>query len=67
MNTFQRDAQAFDYKPDGSGRDQYVIFNYGLKNNYRDQYKCFEKSLRKDTETPMMDQKFAKMNPDTQN
>jgi hypothetical protein len=34
----RKEATAFDYKPDGSGRDSYVIFNYGLKRNYRSQF-----------------------------
>lgn len=42
----KKDATAFDYVPDGSGRDSYVIFNYGLKANYRSSYKKFERDLR---------------------
>ena len=33
--TAKKDATAFDYKPDGSGRDLYIINNYGLKRNYK--------------------------------
>ena len=42
----RKEATAFDYVPDGSGRDSYVIFNYGLKANYRSGYKDFERGLR---------------------
>ena len=42
----RKEPTAFDYVPDGSGRDSYVIFNYGLKANYRSGYKEFEKDLR---------------------
>jgi hypothetical protein len=31
----QKEATAFDYVPDGNGRDLYIIQNYGLKHNYR--------------------------------
>jgi hypothetical protein len=31
----RKEATAFDYTPDGSGRDLYIIRNYGLKRNYR--------------------------------
>jgi len=41
-----KEATAFDYVPDGTGRDGYVIFNYGLKTNYRSGYKDFERNLR---------------------
>ena len=51
----QKAATAFDYVPDGSGRDSYVIFNYGLKANYRSAYKNFERDLRSRHETPIMD------------
>ena len=33
--TPRKEATAFDYTPDGSGRDGYIIRNYGLKANYR--------------------------------
>lgn len=55
----RKDATAFDYVPDGSGRDSYVIFNYGLKANYRSDYKGFERGLRSHQETPMMDARSA--------
>ena len=42
----KKDATAFDYVPDGTGRDSYVIFNYGLKANYRSSYRGFENDLR---------------------
>lgn len=42
----RKDATAFDYVPDGSGRDSYVIFNSGLKRNHRSQWKEFESKLR---------------------
>ena len=37
----RKEPTAFDYVPDGSGRDSYVIFNYGLKRNYRSSYNEF--------------------------
>ena len=37
----RKEATAFDYVPDGSGRDSYVIFNYGLKANYKSSYNDF--------------------------
>ena len=46
MSQPRKEATAFDYVPDGSGRDSYVIFNYGLKANYRSAYKNFEQGLR---------------------
>lgn len=33
--TPKKDAVAFDYKPDGTGRDLYVIRLFGLKRNYK--------------------------------
>ena len=48
--------------PDGSGRDSYVIFNYGLKANYRSGYKEFEKDLRSGYNTPMMDARQSRRN-----
>ena len=30
----RKEATAFDYVPDGSGRDLYIIRNFGLKCNY---------------------------------
>lgn len=56
-----REATAFDYVPDGSGRDSYVIFNYGLKTNYRSPYKNFERDLRSRQETPMMDSRLERI------
>jgi hypothetical protein len=41
-----KEATAFDYKPDGSGRDSYVIRNFGLKRDYKSYYHDFEKGLR---------------------
>ena len=58
----RKEATAFDYVPDGSGRDSYVIFNYGLKANYRSGYKEFERDLRSGTSTPMMDARQARRN-----
>jgi hypothetical protein len=54
-----KEATAFDYVPDGTGRDSYVIFNYGLKANYRSDYKGYERNLRSRQETPMMDARLA--------
>jgi hypothetical protein len=45
--------------PDGSGRDSYVIFNYGLKANYRSGYNEFQKDLRSAQATPVMDARQA--------
>jgi len=53
--TPHKEATAFDYTPDGSGRDLYIIRSYGLKNNYRSQYRHFEKTLRTGFETPLAD------------
>ena len=58
----RKEATAFDYVPDGSGRDSYVIFNYGLKANYRSGYKEFEKDLRSGHDTPMMDARQSRRN-----
>jgi len=52
-----KEATAFDYPPDGSGRDSYIIRNYGLKANYRSQFREFEKGLRSDIHTPAMNQR----------
>ena len=54
-NATQKEATAFDYTPDGSGRDSYIIKSYGLKRNYRSGWKVFEKSLRSGESTPVMD------------
>ena len=51
----KKDATAFDYKPDGSGRDSYIIRNYGLKRNYRSCHRDYEKSMREAQATPVMD------------
>ena len=37
----RKEATAFDYVPDGSGRDSYVIYNYGLKANYKSDFQGF--------------------------
>lgn len=58
----RKEATAFDYVPDGTGRDSYIIFNYGLKANYRSDYKGFERGLRDHHETPMMDGRQAAAN-----
>jgi hypothetical protein len=50
-----KEATAFDYIPDGSGRDSYVIRNFGLKRDYKSYYYDFEKGLRSELSTPMMD------------
>ena len=53
--TPRKEATAFDYAPDGSGRDLYIIRNYGLKANYRSKYREFERDLRSGSPTPNMD------------
>ena len=53
--TPRKDATAFDYVPDGTGRDTYVIFNYGLKANFRSDFKGYERGLRSPIDTPVMD------------
>ena len=58
----RKEATAFDYVPDGSGRDSYVIFNYGLKANYRSGYREFERGLRSEEPTPVMDSRMARKN-----
>ena len=50
-----KEATAVDYVPDGSGRDTYIIRAYGMKRNYRSNYKNYERSLRDNEGTPMMD------------
>jgi len=37
-----------------------VIFNYGLKANYRSSYREFERGLRSDEATPLMDARHAR-------
>ena len=58
--TPRKEATAFDYPPDGSGRDLYIIRNYGLKANYRSEYREFEKALRGSSPTPQMDSRHAR-------
>lgn len=41
-----KEATAIDYKPDGTGRDLYVIRLHGLKRNYKDNFRDFERGLR---------------------
>ena len=53
--TPRKDATAFDYIPDGSGRDSYIIFNYGLKANFKSDFKGYERGLRSPVETPITD------------
>jgi len=45
----------FDYKPDGSGRDIYIQRLGQLKRNYKSDFREFEKSLRSEQSTPIMD------------
>ena len=60
----RKEATAFDYTPDGSGRDLYVIRNYGLKRNYKSYFHDFERGLRAGLTTPIMDQRQRqKRNP----
>lgn len=56
----KKEPTAFDYVPDGTGRDTYIIYNYGLKANYRSNFREFEHGLRADQTTPMMDQKMGR-------
>jgi len=58
----KKDATAFDYVPDGSGRDSYIIFNFGLKANYQSSFREFERDLRTTQPTPHMDARIAAMN-----
>ncbi len=53
--TPKKEPTAFDYKPDGTGRDLYVINLYGLKRNYKSDHREFEKILRSASQTPFMD------------
>ena len=55
--TPKKEPTAFDYKPDGTGRDLYVIRLHGLKRDYKSSHREFEKYLRKEVFTPMMDQR----------
>ena len=61
----RKDATAFDYRPDGSGRDSYIIRNYGLKRNYRSSYRDYETSLRGGSCTPVMDARAKRNNSPT--
>ena len=62
--TPRKDATAFDYIPDGSGRDSYIIFDYGLKANYKSDYKGYERGLRSPMETPITDSRqMARKDP----
>ena len=56
----RKEATAFDYVPDGTGRDAYIIFNYGLKANYRSAYNTFQRDLRSHQQTPMMDARASR-------
>jgi len=51
----RKDATAFDYIPDGSGRDKYIINAFGLKHDYKSDYQTFQRGLRSGQETPIMD------------
>ena len=51
----RKEATAFDYVPDGTGRDSYIIFNYGLKANFKSDFKGYERGLRSPVDTPIMD------------
>lgn len=42
----RKEATAFDYVPDGSGRDTYIIRSFGLKRDYKSNYNDFQKQLR---------------------
>lgn len=53
--TPKKDASAFDYVPDGTGRDTYIIKGFGLKRDYKSDHREHEKSLRMSTGTPVMD------------
>ena len=57
-----KEATAFDYTPDGSGRDSYIIRSFGLKRNYRSGYREFEKGLRTGSTTPIMDSRQISRN-----
>jgi hypothetical protein len=62
--TPKKDATAFDYKPDGTGRDSYIINAFGLKNDYKSDYLGFQRGLRSVHETPVMDMRTRrKSNP----
>lgn len=62
--TPHKDATAFDYKPDGSGRDLYVIQSFGLKRDYKSNFRKFEQGLREGQTTPIMDaRQMIRRNP----
>jgi len=54
----QKETTAFDYPPDGSGRDSYIIRSQGLKREYRSKHSIFENYLRTDESTPYMNAKI---------
>lgn len=57
-----KESTAFDYTPDGSGRDSYVIkCSGGLKREYKTGYVNFQGTLREKLETPHQDAKINKM------
>jgi hypothetical protein len=53
--TPHKEPTAFDYVPDGTGRDLYVIRQHGLKRNYKSSHRDFEQNLRSRVQTPVMD------------
>ena len=58
----RKEPTAFDYPPDGSGRDSYIINNFGLKANFKsDKYRQYEKTLRDPFGTPMQDSRTRAM------
>jgi len=59
--TPKKDATAFDYPPDGTGRDTYVINAFGLKHDYKSDYQNFQFGLRTQQDTPLMDSKIRKL------
>ena len=44
--TPSKEPTAIDYKPDGTGRDLYIIRLHGLKRNYKSNFRDFERDLR---------------------
>lgn len=52
-----KEPTAFDYKPDGTGRDLYIIKLHGLKRNYKSDFREFETALRSAEQTPKMDER----------
>ena len=65
--TPRKEATAFDYTPDGSGRDSYVIRAFGLKRDYKDNYQNFQRGLRSGNETPVMDLRIRRMSHPLEN